>query len=522
MSFDKHQLWQEPPSDIVNLFMPLDITIKFRINEFDVTNPRKMLALWFLLTDILPSITPIVDCDRILFSLDEVLARIWNTDMAGANSIAAAMNRHLASCSTFKSFDRIGGRELLQIVDVCCLIMYSNTESGKKMRADFPTVSYSTTAAQEQILNDVAHGVRNLPLDAKRILLSDCKYGDIEPNFLDMDGMQKVYAKEKFANELLAVSKVARRQRRRQKRQQQQQQREQQLKKQRQYYEQKPKNKEEAMLFDMLRAEDGMNQAEDRSRKQQKGHRRLSSADYGSDDSVESSESEEQKHFLQETKEQQEQREQREQQDERRAKAISAISQKVRTDWSRTKKEEELAKEAMLLDMMQAEDGYRKQEKQQKRQQSIVVGGSEDEEESSEELSLEELMEYQLQRQQQPLLLQRHQQRQQRQQRQRLQRQQRQQELDAAVKHESPKRAASQANAVKKGKDELSDEAMIQAEQQQEQQQQQQRQQQIIFDEDDDSHSGLESSDDDNDGQWQQEQQRKKQKQQQKKQQQQG
>ena len=463
MSFDKHQLWQEPPSDIVNLFMPLDITIKFRINEFDVTNPRKMLALWFLLTDILPSITPIVNCDRILFSLDEVLAQIWNTDMAGANSIAAAMNRHLTSCSTFKSFDRIGGRELLQIVDVCCLIMYSNTESGRKMRDDFPRVSYSTTAAQEQILNDVAHGVRNLPLDAKRILLSDCKYGDIEPNFLDMDGMQKVYAKEKFANELLAVSKVARRQRRRQKRQQQQQQREQQLKKQRQYYEQKPKNKEEAMLFDMLRAEDGMNQAEDRSRKQQKGHRRLSSADYGSDDSVESSESEEQKHFLQETKEQQEQREQREQQDEQRAKAISAISQKLRTDLSRTKKEEELAKEAMVLDMMQAEDGYRKQEKLQKQRRLD----------------------------------------------------------DAAVKHESPKRAAFQANVVKKGKDELSDEAMIQAEQQQEQQQQQQRQQQIIFDEDDDSHSGLESSDDDNDGQWQQEQQRKKQKQQQKKQQQQ-
>ena len=479
MSFDKHQVWQEPFSDekasqplvnekftpdIVNLFLPLDITIKFRINEFDVTNPRKMLALWFLLTDILPSITPIVDCDRILFSLDEVLARIWNTDMAGANSIAAAMNRHLTSCSTFKSFDRIGGRELLQIVDVCCLIMYSNTESGRKMRDDFPRVSYSTTAAQEQILNDVAHGVRNLPVDAKRILLTDCKYGDIEPNFLDLDGMQKVYAKEKFANELLAVSKVARRQQRRQKRQRQQEQREQQLKKQRQYYEQKPKNKEEAMLFDMLRAEDGMNQAEDRSRKQQKGHRRLSSADYGSDDSVESSESEEQKHFLQETKEQREQREQREQQDEQRAKAISAISQKVRTDLSRTNKEEELAKEAMVLDMMQAEDGYRKQEKLPKQRRLD----------------------------------------------------------DAAVKHESPKRAAFQANAVKKGKDELSDEAMLQTEQQQEQQQQQQRQQQIIFDEDDDSHSGLESSDDDNDGQWQQEQQRKKQKQQQKKQQQQG
>ena len=102
------------PPDITDMFMTLDTMLRFDINEFDTT-PRNILQLSFLLTEILPSVTPIFDCKRILFPLDEVLAQIWNTDMTVANSIATSTTRHLLSCSTFKGFELSGELPIVEI-----------------------------------------------------------------------------------------------------------------------------------------------------------------------------------------------------------------------------------------------------------------------------------------------------------------------------------------------------------------------------------------------------------------------
>ena len=93
---------------IEDMFMFLCRIESFAISGFDMKNPKKILALWCSLTDLLPNITYHVhEESNILIFLQDLLEQIWKVDATCANSILTAMLNRLKGCWGFKDFDII-------------------------------------------------------------------------------------------------------------------------------------------------------------------------------------------------------------------------------------------------------------------------------------------------------------------------------------------------------------------------------------------------------------------------------
>ena len=92
------------------------------------------------------------------------------------------------------------------------LSMHSNTEKGKRLRAEFSLLSCCTTEMEKKLIDEVVTGDRNIPLNVKSTLLSDAD---------DLDDCDYGFQTSGFLFEIRAAANSAKRQLERQQQQQQ-------------------------------------------------------------------------------------------------------------------------------------------------------------------------------------------------------------------------------------------------------------------------------------------------------------
>ena len=196
-----------------DMIMKVQHQIRLEINGYhlNVNKPRQNLVIWFILMDVLPGIAYHVSGTIILLSLDDVVMRIWDTDIRVSKCISTSMSRHL-------HFERLLSQSALDFVQAYFMIMYSNTPSGERLRTAFSEVVCSDQHPK-RFLNEVIMGSRHLPMDVRSVILPGCVYG-YGPTLIDLNSFHKDSIRLNFTDQLDKASRKIHRQEEKEKQQQ--------------------------------------------------------------------------------------------------------------------------------------------------------------------------------------------------------------------------------------------------------------------------------------------------------------